>query len=431
MNVLSATIYAISDTMILCVQILFLSVITEKRCPKIRFVAIAFAATAIGFIFELLGDGSAYLMLIFNFPRLCLLTLVALKSFGLKEIMIAMIIQFMCSVLNTAVTSLLPTDITTNNPYMNYIPMIAIPACMLILSIIFKRKSEYQNKIISGAVSSIPIHIYIFTLIALVLEDGLIEGLCYHTPQIQMQIKTVKILSLLLIICITVLIISLTVNVLYQKHYVRINNILEEQVNSQLLNYKKREKINSEIQSFRHDFNSHVKCLEALMSSQKFNEATEYLKKISGMMPFGEFLFRTGNYISDAILTEAQENSAADNVTISFKGCITQNIDSTDLCIILSNALKNAIEACCNLSESKTVSVYGNYQQDVLVLIIKNPTALKGSAKDIFPKTSKPDKLSHGFGFSNMQHVVNKYDGTMHTLIEDGFFTLSITLKLR
>lgn len=435
MNILSSAVYAVSDALILCVQILFLSVAAEKHCSKIRFVTVVVAAAIMGFIFELFfygfGEGSTFMLLIFNFPRLCLLTIIALKSLRLKDIIILMIIQFMCAILSSAITALIPTTLIEKNPYIGFIPMIAVPTCMLIPSIILKRKSEYRNKIINEAVSDIPVHICIFIFIALFLEDGLIEVLCYSTTKIELQIRTVKVLSLLLIICVTVLIISLTVNVLYQKYYVRLNNILEDQINSQLLHYEKREKINSEIQSFRHDFNNHIHCLESLMSARKFDEATKYLEKISGMMPLGEFLFRTGNYISDAILTEAQENSASDNITIEFKGYIPQNVDNADLCIILSNALKNATEACRDLSGNKTVSVYGNYQQEVLVLIIKNPTVLEGYAKDVFPKTSKFDKLSHGFGLSNIQHAVKKYDGTVHTLIEDGFFTLSVTLKLQ
>lgn len=435
MNILSAAVSAAANTMVVCVQILFLSVITEKRCSKIRLAVIIFAAAVTSFIFELwfYGDGYGFkfLLLFFELPKFCLLTLIALKTFGIKEIMITMIIQFLYLTLNAAITALFPTTLVETNPYIGLIPMIAVPACMLIPSIILKRESEYRNKIINEAVSDIPVHICILIFIALFLEDGLIEVLCYITTKIELQIRTVKVLSLLLIICVTVLIISLTVNVLYQKYYVRLNNVLEEQINSQLLHYEKREKINSEIRSFRHDFNNHVRCLESLMSTRKFDEATAYLEKISGTMPSVEFLFRTGNFISDAILTEAQENSAPDNITISFKGYIPQNVDSTDLCIILSNALKNATEACRDLSGGKTVSVYGNYQQEVLVLIIKNPTALEGYAKDVFPKTSKSDKLSHGFGLSNIRHTVKKYDGTIHTLIEDGFFTLSVTLKLQ
>ena len=143
--------------------------------------------------------------------------------------------------------SLFPPDPTAEKPYINYITMITIPACMLVLAICFKRKTKNRVKIISGAASSIPVHTYICVFIAVFLEGGLIEVLSYDTDKFELQIRTVKILSLLLIICVTVLIISLAANVLYQKYYAGLNKILKEQVNSQLSHYEKREKINSEI----------------------------------------------------------------------------------------------------------------------------------------------------------------------------------------
>ncbi len=434
MSFFSAVISAASDAMILCIQILVLSVISEKCCSKIRFAAVIAVAAITGFISELLfyslGENSDFPLLIFYGLRLSMLALLALKSFRLKDIMTLMIIQYTCSILSAAVSALFPSKNVSENPYINYIPMIAVPACILVIAIYFKAKTKHQAKVISGAASSIPVYTYICIFIAIFLEGGLIEVLCYNTPKIEMQIMAVKILSLLLIVCVAVLVVSLAVNVLYQKYYAGLNKILREQVNSQLQHYEKRERINSEIQSFRHDFNNHIKCLESMMVSKKYEEAVSYLEKISGMMPFGKFLFSTGNYISDAILTETQENFSSENITIEFKGCIPQDIDSTDLCIILSNSIRNAAEAGSALCGSKNISVYGNYQQGIFILIIKNPTMLKGNEKDIFPKTSKSDNMSHGFGFSNIQYVVSKYEGTMHTLLEDGFFTLSITLKL-
>lgn len=435
MNILLAVTSAASDAILLCAEILILSVIADKQCLKVRFAVIVVSAAITGFISELLFDieneNSSFALLVFDCIRLCLFALLALKSFALKDILALMTIQFLCSILNSAVKALLPQDVFSEVYYINYITMIAIPAGMLILAICFKRKARNRTKVISGAASSIPVHTYICIFIAVFLEGGLIEGLSRSTVKFELQIRSVKILSLLLIICVTVLIISLAANVLYQKYYAGLNEILSEQVSSQLAHYEKREKINLEIQSFRHDFNNHIKCLSSMMSAHKYDDAREYLERISGMMPFGGFLFRTGNYISDAILTEARENSAPENILIDFEGCIPRDIDSADLCIVLSNAVRNAVEACRALSGTKNISVYGNYQQGIFVLIIKNPTVLESCEKDFFPKTSKPDKLSHGFGFSNMQHIVNKYNGTMHTLLEDGFFTLSITLKLQ
>ncbi|MCD7729937.1 MAG: ATP-binding protein, partial [Oscillospiraceae bacterium] len=41
----------------------------------------------------------------------------------------------------------------------------------------------------------------------------------------------------------------------------------------------------------------------------------------------------------------------------------------------------------------------------------------------------KKDRLNHGFGLSNIENVVNKYDGKMQISCNDGMFTLSITLN--
>ena len=266
--------------------------------------------------------------------------------------------------------------------------------------------------------------------IAVFLESGLIEILNFNTEKIEIQLTAAKFLSLLLIIIIAALIVSLTVNVIYQKYYNNLNQLLKEQVKLQIQHYEKQETLNAEIRGFRHDFNNHVKCLKSLMNSERYTEAQSYLDKLTGSMPNYSFLYRTGNYIADAILTEGQETSSTDNITINFNGYIPPNIDSTDLCIILSNSINNAIEACQAISGNKVITVYSNVQQGILVLIIKNPTLYSYTAEDIFPETSKDDKVSHGFGLANMQKVVEQYEGTMHTKIENGFFTISFTLKL-
>ncbi|MDE6727528.1 MAG: GHKL domain-containing protein [Oscillospiraceae bacterium] len=225
-----------------------------------------------------------------------------------------------------------------------------------------------------------------------------------------------------------IIITSLIINVFYHKYQSNLNKLLKQQIDSQLSHYKKREDLNTEIRGFRHDFNNHVKCLESMMTMEKYDDAKAYLEKLTGMMPSAEFLFRTGNYVADAILTEIQEENK--NITVKFSGVIPQSIDNADLCIVLSNAMNNAAEACGALSGNSTVSVYGNCQQGVFVLIVKNPTLQKGYAKNARHKTSKRDKIAHGFGLSNIQLVVKKYGGTMHTLLEDGMFTLSLTLSV-
>ncbi len=434
MNILSAVISSISDVILLSTQIIVLCIVSSRNCTKVRYTISVIIAAASGFLSEVyfhnLRTSCSFFLLLIYCLRLSILALYAVKSLNVKDGLIVMIIQFLGSTINSAVIALIPNNYLIEFPYINHILLIAIPLCMYISALLIRNKATNKNQIISSIVLSIPTHNYILMFIAIFIESGLIEILSYHTEKVEAQIKSAKIISLLLILCITSLIISLTVNVVYHKYYNNLNQILIKQVKLQLQHYKKREKLNTEIRSFRHDFNNHVKCLESLMNAQRYSEAHNYLEKLTGLMPSCAFLYRTGNYIADAILTEGQEASSADNITINFSGYIPPSIDSIDLCIILSNSLNNAIEACQAISGNNIITVYSNVQQGILVLIVKNPTLYEGKAKDIFPGTTKDDKVSHGFGMANMQRVVAQYDGTMHTMIENGFFTISFTLKL-
>ena len=434
MKVLLDTSYTISDITILCIQIIALNIFTGKKTKPKRFVAAVILATATGMLtrlyyYDCKGNITIPLLVMECF-RLCILALFSVKSLNIKDALIAMTVQFLCSMINSAVISLIPDSILNKYSYLNPLLILLVPLFILISFLTIQRKTHKKQKIISEAALNIPTHNYIFMFISLFLESGLIEILNFNTEKIEIQLTTAKFLSLLLIICIAVLIVSLTVNVIYQKYYNNLNQLLKEQVKLQIQHYEKQEKLNAEIRGFRHDFNNHVKCLKSLMNSERYTEAQSYLDKLTGSMPNYSFLYRTGNYIADAILTEGQETSSADNITINFNGYITPNIDSTDLCIILSNSINNAIEACQAISGNKLIKVYSNVQQGILVLIIKNPTLYGDTAEDIFTETSKDDKVSHGFGLANMQKVVEQYEGTMHTKIENGFFTISFTLKL-
>ncbi len=434
MDIITDAFYIIPDALILLIQIIVLSVVNGKKCSAKRFIAFTILEIATDYIFEIIiyfsnGTGIGLLMILLHCIRLSLLALIAVKSFSIKNALIAMLIQFMCSLLRSAINAVLPYE-PANSLVFDFMLTTAIPLVLLIILLVVKKGIKGGERIIGSAIRCIPVHNYLFMFIAIFLADGLIVCLNNDNERTDEWLLFAKVLSLLLIICVAVIIMSLAVSVVYQKYYNDLNQILRGQVRSQLLHYEKREKLNSEIRSFRHDFVNHTKCLESLLMAQKYDEARSYLEKISGMMPVGEFLFRTGNYIADAILTECQEASAADNVTINFSGYVTPDIDSADLCIIFSNAMNNAVEASRPMPGSKDITVYCNFQQGIFVLIVKNPTLITERLKDEFPETSKPDKISHGFGFSNMQTVVNKYGGTLHTQAEGGFFTLSITLKL-
>ena len=96
------------------------------------------------------------------------------------------------------------------------------------------------------------------------------------------------------------------------------------------------------------------------------------------------------------------------------------------LCVIFSNALDNAIESCGKIGGHKVIDIKLNIQQGYQFISISNPTNEEND--DL--KTTKDDKIHHGFGINNIRNSVNKHNGTFDINNGNGLFCLNITLKL-
>ena len=89
------------------------------------------------------------------------------------------------------------------------------------------------------------------------------------------------------------------------------------------------------------------------------------------------------------------------------------------ICIVLSNALDNAIQAVKSLDANieKYIHVSGRIQGDFLMLEIENSFHGKGAFKK-------------GTGLSNVKKVAEKYGGAMSIETQENVFVLRVLLIL-
>jgi sensor histidine kinase YesM len=107
-------------------------------------------------------------------------------------------------------------------------------------------------------------------------------------------------------------------------------------------------------------------------------------------------------------------------------------IKEKDLCIILSNALDNAIEAARLCEAEKTVDISIASRKNALSIVIKNSyfnEMKKDALGNIF--TTKVDASNHGLGLSSIRKAVNKYDGEIVIELDNNIFCLMILLELQ
>ena len=304
----------------------------------------------------------------------------------------------------------------------------AIDALITALILIHINKKGYA-KFINELVESLPARIYILTLILMY-----IASIFVMTELMEEHEKYAKMLllpSMIGLIAATISIIKISISESEKKANVE---LLSKQVENQVEYYEKIQKYYDEFRSFRHDFKNHILCLRSLVAANRIDEAVEYMNDMESMAVQKKEEFNTGNIIIDALLNDKSEKAQKAHAKLEFKGFVpTMGITKADLCIIMANAIDNAIESCAkDYNETiKSINIDADFKQGYFFLKISNPMfeTVKTDGKKLV--TSKVDKDRHGFGVANIIHTVEKYEGTADITTEDNTFVLDIQMHLK
>ena len=133
----------------------------------------------------------------------------------------------------------------------------------------------------------------------------------------------------------------------------------------------------------------------------------------------------------DSLLDDKADRAAEFSAEIVFNGIVpTIGISNADICIIFSNALDNAIEACAKRGGG-VINIKSDFRQGLFFLEISNPVPDDMKIKDVKRlSTSKGEKKLHGFGMLNIHKTAKKYNGNSSASAENGIFCLNVELQL-
>lgn len=346
-----------------------------------------------------------------------------------KKIFIALyttlLIDFLLSFLSSTVSVIL-NSITIENEIANSIANFSTQILLLISALLIKYKTD--NNKIRLTIDIIPKHVFMLILFTVSCFGGIATVNTKETADTALKQNSINIYTVILSLLVTSIIISLIFNVISKQRFSNTTAILERQVEVQLRHYEKLEKMDSEMRRFRHDYVNHMQSLLSLIKMEEYAEAEDYIVRLQNTKHKAEALFTTGNKLADAILTDKSE-TLKENIRIDYQGVIPASIPNMDLCVILSNSLDNAIEACSECDFPCVISVIAAVKQGYFVMTVKNPTVNPNSFKDI-PPTTKSDKNSHGIGLMNIKDTALKNDGSLSVRCENHLFELSVTLKV-
>ncbi|MGN0155442.1 MAG: sensor histidine kinase [Lachnospiraceae bacterium] len=239
-----------------------------------------------------------------------------------------------------------------------------------------------------------------------------------------------SVASVVIVILLIVYMISIVNNQKIQKELM---DILEEKNGLQEQYYKVLYEKNDEMRSFRHDYHHHLKQLRQRIMGQEYDEALEYINTLlgTGKNVLSNPHIYSGNQMIDSVIYGVLYSCGEKDISFQYKGKIKRKlyIEDIDLCVVLSNALENAVEACMLCEGKREISMQVAMYQENLQIRISNSYNKTSQKENGCYATEKADKDNHGYGMRNMKKVVEKYDGILESVEKDEKFQLFIQLN--
>ena len=159
--------------------------------------------------------------------------------------------------------------------------------------------------------------------------------------------------------------------------------------------------------------------VKKLLQSGKLKEAVSYIEDMDDMAEKMSFPCSTNNPVVDILAGNKLgiAKSMGIGVDCSLLLPYPCSLRDIDICIVLSNALDNAIQAVKSLDAGieKYIRVSGRIQGDFLMMEIENSFHGKGAFKK-------------GTGLSNVNAVAEKYGGAMNIETKENVFVLYVLL---
>lgn len=245
-------------------------------------------------------------------------------------------------------------------------------------------------------------------------------------------------ISIILVISILVLIIIVMFRLkekeLHRKVLQKNIDVLNKQLQYKLKYYKSEKKREDEIKRYMHDRNNHIRIIIGLVKKGENQRAIDYMSKLTDTYKNMNNSI-SKNKVIDSIISNLIEECKQKNIKVNLDIKLPEEIHITDidLCIIFSNLIDNAIEACEKLNNcsQKFINIKSNISGSYMYMSIENSYDGQISKNGVEFITWKKNKKFHGVGLENVRITVNKYNGMLKYDYNESVFKVSVLMNIK
>ncbi|MDD3173204.1 MAG: GHKL domain-containing protein [Herbinix sp.] len=310
---------------------------------------------------------------------------------------------------------IIPQDIYNHNL------SVIIPALTFIMDIylFFKilKNQERLNKY--GVVVFLG---YLFVIVGLVTNSYYINGIIYQNMSLIMMIFFVFFLIIM------VLVYTMRTGDLYDDFSVSSSRLqmAEKQIAMQKEYYESLSRQMNEIREIKHDINHFTGVMLTLAEEGNIEKLRNFLSEYCEKLQMDQLPVFCEHTICNSIIGYYYLRAKENGIHFESHCNITKQaiMSDSDFCIVLGNALENAIYACRQMNPSlpRFVSIKSDRMKGQRLIKVINSYGGALKIKDGKYITIK-DGNSHGFGIHNIIKVVESYRGFVKLEHDDSSFT--------
>lgn len=181
---------------------------------------------------------------------------------------------------------------------------------------------------------------------------------------------------------------------------------------------------------YRHDMRHHLQYLSACIENGQKEQAQAYISGICKEIEAQKIQNYCENEAANLILSSFAGRAKKVGIHMNIHGSLPAFplVSERDLCVLLSNALENALHACQPLAiggKTCTIDVQLYERNGKFFLQVTNPCEKPVRFEKGIPVS---DREGHGIGVKSICAIVERYNGIYNFLVEKGNFVLRLSL---
>lgn len=360
------------------------------------------------------------------YPLLVHLPLILLLWFLTEKLLwstISVLTAYLCCQLRRWL-ALLVVAVFSGGATMQAVTELAVTLPLLLLLVRFaapavRRLMEHPAKLQCqfGVVSAL---YYVFDYATVVYTDLLTSG------------KPV-VVEFMPFVCCAAYIAFLLYNSAGEDKYSRLRQIqksLDLQIKQSVREIKSLRESQELARRYRHDLRHHLQYVSACIENGQTEQAQSYISGICREIESQKVVRYCENEAANLILSSFDARAKKEGVELTIQGSLPEFIllPDSDLCVILSNALENALHAChepAAKGQPCTIDVQFYERDSKLFLQITNPCTQPVRFEKGIPVSEQP---GHGVGVQSICAIVQKYGGVCTFLVKEERFILRLSL---